>query len=105
MLASHFYESFTRLDGQFKFEGKHVLSVPLWKSVLKLVEDWKEKNPGSKICVGTLLYFLCTGYFLTDSIDQAFIYLIKSIDDDVDHLLSKQCPQFLPGGRTQHYPI
>jgi len=96
MLASHFYESFSTLDIKFKIEGKHVLSVPLWKSVLKLVQDWKEKHAGSTIHVGTPLYFLSAAYYLADNIDQAFIYLIKSIDDDIE-LLSELCPEV-------HYP-
>jgi hypothetical protein len=95
MLASHFYESFTKLDNEFKATGKHVLSVPLWISVLKLVQAWEQKHPKTKVHIGTPLYFLSVSYFLTHNNDPAFIYLIKSIDGDIE--LSERCPEF-------HYP-
>jgi hypothetical protein len=95
MFASHFYESFGKFDNAYKLTGMHVLNVPLWNWVLKLVQTWKQKHSGSRIHIGTPLYFLAVGYFLTHNNDSAFIYLIKSIGDDIE--LSEHCPQF-------HYP-
>jgi hypothetical protein len=92
MLGSHLYESFTKSDEEFKATGKHVLIVPLWVSVLKLVQAWEKRHPKTKVHVGTPLYFLSVGYFLTHNNDPAFIYLIKSIDGDIE--LSEHCPEF-----------
>lgn len=91
MFASHFYESFTRLDNEFKATGRHILNVPLWIKILELVQDWVDKHRGVKIHVGTPLYFLSEAYFLTSNNDPACIYLIKSIVDDIE--LSTHCPE------------
>lgn len=91
LMASEFYESFTPLDREFRQTGKHALSIPLWISVLNLVRNWENRNQGVKIHIGTPLYFLSVGYFLTHNIDPALIYLVKSIGGDIE--LSKHCPQ------------
>lgn len=95
MLTSHFYESFTDLDDEFRATGKHVLSIPLWISVLKLVESWEVKHPKTKLHIGTPLYFLSVAYFLTHNYEPGFIYLIQSVGGDIE--LAKYCPEF-------HYP-
>jgi hypothetical protein len=91
MLAS-FYNSSGSLADEFMDSGRHILTISLWISVLELVRNWEEKHPKSLLHIGTPLYFLAQGYLLTQNNDPAFIYLIKSIEDDIE--LSKHCPNF-----------
>ena len=88
--ASRFYEFLGQLDQEFKFTGRHILSIPFWLSVLKLVEGWEQKHPGANLHIGTPLYLLSEAYLLTQNNDPALIYLIKSIEDDIK--LGELCP-------------
>ena len=90
MFASHFYEYFGRLDENFKETGRHSLSIALWLSVLDMVKSWEENHPRTFTHIGTPLYFLAEAYLLVQNNDPAFIYLIKSILDDIE--LSEHCP-------------
>ena len=92
LFASHFYELVGALNAQFLRNGNHVLSAPLWHSVLDLVRKWKEKHPRVTIHIGTPLYFLSEAYLLMQNNDMAFAYLIKSIEDDTN--LAQDCPTF-----------
>ena len=92
MFGSYYYEILGRRDMQFKVNGCHILNIPFWLSVLTLVKDWKQRNNGFPIHMGTPLYFLAEAYILVQNNDLAFIYLIKSIVDDIK--LSKSCPGF-----------
>jgi hypothetical protein len=92
LFGSHFYELAGGMYSQLLKAGNHVLSVPLWRSVLELVSKWKGNHIGVQIHTGTPLYFLSEAYLLMQNNDMAFAYLIKSIEDDTD--LGKDCPTF-----------
>ena len=90
LFASHFYELVGRLNDQFLSNGNHVLSVPLWLSVIDLAKKWEAKHSAVSIHIGTPLYFLSEAYLMMQNNDMAFAYLIKSIEDDTE--LSQPCP-------------
>jgi hypothetical protein len=90
LFASHFYEILGNLNDAFILTGNHILSVPFWLSVIDLVQRWEEKHRGISIHIGTPLYFLSEAYLFLQNNDLGFVYLIKSIEDDIE--LSHHCP-------------
>lgn len=91
LFASHFYEILGNLNDAFILTGNHILGVPFWLSVIDIVRKWEEKHRGISIHIGTPLYFLSEAYLFLQNNDLGFVYLIKSIEDDIE--LSHHCPE------------
>ena len=55
------------------------VGIIFWKKVLKIVEEWKQRNPDVFIHTGTPHYFLAENYLMIGDLDSAFTSLHNAI--------------------------
>lgn len=113
-LASRLFESFTGYWNQLLCDGKHLICIGLWQSVLKITHQW-EASSGIKIHKGTPYFFLAETYLVMGDKDSGFVYLYNALEDDkkLPHLgYPKKAPAYFtakmldnPNNHMYHFLI